>query len=114
MNIYDEAHKLAALLKDSDEYKKYKAARDAAYENETTKSLVKQYKKMQFEAQTTYMAGKQPDNELMDKLNKLGSLLQMNPVVTEFLMAEYVLNKLVSDIYKILGDACDVGTDLFE
>lgn len=114
MYIYDKANELAALIKQSDEFTKYKQLKDKIYEDETTKSLVKEYKKLQFEAQASYMTGKQPDNELIDKINKMGEVLQFNNEVTEYFAAEYKLNTLIGDIYKILGDACDVGLDFMD
>lgn len=114
MYIYDQANELAKLIKESEEYKQYAALKDEVLSDATTKDLLKQYKKLQFEAQTTYMSGKQPSEELMDKLKKLGEVLGLNAKVTEFMMAEYKFNTLVSDIYKIIGDACDIGAEFFQ
>ena len=50
----------------------------------------------------------------MDKLKKVGEVLAFNPKVTEFFAAEYKFNTIVSDIYKIIGDACELDTGLFE
>ena len=114
MYIYDRAHQLAADIKQSEEFKTYKALKDELYAEETTKSLLKQYKQAQFEAQAMMMSGQQPGEELMDKLKKVGEVLAFNPKVTEFFAAEYKFNTIVSDIYKIIGDACELGTGLFE
>ncbi|MEZ4357610.1 MAG: YlbF family regulator [Eubacteriales bacterium] len=114
MYIYDKANELASLIKESDEFTKYKQLKDKIYEDETTKSLVKEYKKLQFEAQASYMTGKQPENELIEKLKKVGEVLQFNNDVSEYFAAEYKLNTLIGDIYKILGDACDVSLDFMD
>ena len=60
------------------------------------------------------MAGKQPEEATMEKLKKLGEVLQFNPEVSEFFAAEYRFNTMLNDIYKILGDACDLGMDFME
>ena len=114
MYIYDRAHQLAADIKQSEEFKTYKALKDELYAEETTKSLLKQYKQAQFEAQAMMMSGQQPGEELMDKLKKVGEVLAFNPKVTEFFAAEYKFNTIVSDIYKIIGEACDVGANMFD
>ena len=44
----------------------------------------------------------------------MGEVLQFNPKITEFFSAEYKFNTLVSDIYKIIGEACDVGANMFD
>ena len=114
MYISDRAHQLAADIKQSEEFKAYKTLKDEVYADETTKSLLKQYKQAQFEAQTIIMSGQQPGEELMDKLKKVGEVLALNPKVTDFFAAEYKFNTIISDIYKIIGDACELDTGLFE
>jgi len=111
MYIYDKANELARLIKESAEYKAYRQAKDAAFAEEKNKALVKDYKKMQFEAEAAYLSGKQPDTELTEKIKKLGEVLQFNKEVSAYFMAEYKFNTMISDIYKIIGDACDIGAD---
>lgn len=114
MNIYDKAHELVSLIKETDDYKNYIRSRDEIYEEETNKLMIQDYKRLNFELQTTYMAGKEPSAEDTAKLQKMGEVLQFNPKITEFFALEYKFNTLVSDIYKIIGDACDVGVDFLK
>lgn len=114
VNVYDKANELASLIKQSEEYKEYSRIKDEVYEDEQNKRMIKDYKKLQFEAQAAYLTGQEPNKELMDKIQKMGEVLQFNPKITEFFSAEYRFNTLVSDIYKIIGDACDVGANMFE
>ncbi|MBR0135416.1 MAG: YlbF family regulator [Clostridia bacterium] len=46
----------------------------------------------------------------MEKLQKLGELLQMDKAASEYLIAEYCLSRMVGDVYRILAEA--VGFDL--
>jgi cell fate (sporulation/competence/biofilm development) regulator YlbF (YheA/YmcA/DUF963 family) len=112
MNLYDKAHEIARLIKESPEYTSYKALKDRLYADENTKALLIEYKRIQFEAQAAYLAGNEPDASAMDKLKKLGEVLQFNSEVTEFFAAEYRFNTLIGDIYKIIGDACDLDLGL--
>lgn len=114
VNVYDKANELAGLIKQSDEYKAYDRIKDEVYEDEQNKRMIKDYKKLQFEAQAAYLTGQEPDPELMEKIQKMGEVLQFNPKITEFFSAEYKFNTLVSDVYKIIGDACDVGANMFD
>ncbi len=114
MYVYDKAHELASEIKKSEEFKTYKALKDELYKDETTKNLLRQYKALQFEAQAALLSGKEPEKETMEKLKKTGEILGFNPKATEFFAAEYKFNTLVSDIYKIIGDACEIDTGLFE
>ena len=81
---------------------------------EGNKALIKEYKTMQLKAQAAYMTGEAPDSELMEKMQKLGEVLQFNKDVSAFLLAEYKFNTLIGDIYKIIGDACEIDLDLFK
>ncbi len=110
LNLHDKANELAALIKKSDEYVAYKKLMDEVYAEESNKKMVEDYKKLQFEAQATYLSGQEPPEDLMDKIKKLGEVLQFNPKITEFFAAEYRFNTLVSDLYTLIfGDLIDVG-----
>ncbi|MGI6664464.1 MAG: YlbF family regulator [Christensenellaceae bacterium] len=114
MYVYDRANALAADIKESPEFQEYKALKDEVYADANTKEMLKQYKTMQYEAQALLMAGKQPEEENLEKMQKLGEVLAFNPRVTEFFAAEYKFNTMVSDIYRIIGEACELDTGLFE
>lgn len=114
MYIYDEANKLAKLLKECEEYRSYSSLKEKVYADENTKNLLKDYKKLQFEAQAAYLAGKEPDSELMDKIKKIGEVLAFNTDVSEFLSWEYRLNVMLGDIFKIIGDAVDLSPDFLK
>ena len=108
MYIYDRVNLLAQDIKESREFLDYKQAKDALEEDETAKQLVKQYKKLQFEAQAMLMSGKNPDQESMQQLQKLGELLSYNPKAAAYFEAEYKFNTVISDIYKIIGQAAEI------
>ncbi|MDO5112262.1 MAG: YlbF family regulator [Clostridia bacterium] len=112
-NIHDKARELASALHASEEYLRYSEARDAAYENATTKELLMQYRRMQTQAQAAMLAGKR-DEETMQQVQRMGEILQMDGKAAAYLMAEYRLSTLLSDVYKILGDAIDLDLSALE
>jgi len=114
VNIYDKAHELARLIKETDEYKEYSAIMNEVYEDEQNKRMINDYKKLNFELQTMIMSGKEVPPEQEDKLKKLGEVLQFNPKITEYFAKEFRFNTLVSDLYKIIGDACDLGVSFLQ
>lgn len=75
--VYDKANELAKLLKESDEFREYKTTKEKAFENDTTASLIKEYHKLQLAAQAAMVSGKK-DDETMQRLQKIGELLQLN------------------------------------
>ena len=111
--VYDKANELAKDIQASDEYKAYTAAKEKAMQNETTVNLLKEYHKLQYAAQAAMVAGRQ-DDESLERLQKLGELLQMDKDASAFLIAEYQLNRMLGDIYKILADAVEVDLSMLE
>lgn len=107
MVVYDTARQLAEELKSSDEYRTYTAARETALANETTRTLVAEYHKLQLQAQAVMVQGGK-DEELLQKLQKVGEVLQLDKDASAFLLAEYRLNRMLGDVYKILAEAIDV------
>lgn len=111
--IHDTARSLARELRESPEYRAYGIAREKAMANDTNRSLIAEYHKLQLRAQAAAVAGEKSD-ELMAQLQKLGEVLQFNPEASDFLMAEFKVNRLLADIYKILAEAIDVDLSALE
>ena len=111
--IYDKARELAQELKQSEEYRVYQAARDAAMQNETTCALIKELHQLQMRAQAAMMSGGK-DNDVMERLQKVGEILQFNPEASAYLTAEFRLNRMIGDVYKILAEAIDVDLSMLE
>ena len=107
--VLDTARALAQERKQSEEYTLLAKLKEEIAQDTATKTLLDEYHKMQIKAQATIVSGRK-DDELMAQLQKMGELLQMNTKASAYLIAEYRLNKMLSDVYRILGDA--VGIDL--
>ena len=112
MNVYDKAHELARELKNSPEYQEYQRCKEVAMENETQKALIQEYKKLQFQLQVWVAGGGKPDPAEMERLQKIMAVLQLSQDATRYLMAEFQLQKMLADIYKILGEAVDIDMDM--
>ena len=112
MNVYDKAHELACELKNSPEYQEYQRCKEVAMENETQKALIQEYKKLQFQLQVSVAGGGKPDPAEMERLQKIMAVLQLSQDATRYLMAEFQLQKMLADIYKILGEAVDIDMDM--
>lgn len=114
MNVYDKAHELAKALSSCHEYKDYKDAKGKIENDKQNSKMLKDFKKRQFQLQSAYLAGKQPSEEEIEQLRKLSELLQHSPDLSAYMQAEYRFNQLMSDIYKILGDAIDLNFDFLD
>ena len=112
MNIYDQAHALARALKETEEYREYQRLKDVAMENETQKALIEEYKRLQFQLQVSMAGGNSPAPAEMERLQKIAGVLQLSPDASSYILAEYRFQKLLADIYKILGDAAGIDMDM--
>lgn len=111
--VYDTAKKLADELKASDEYRAYAEAKARAIENETTRTLIDEYHRLQIQAQAASVSGGNRD-ELMQKLQKIGEVLQFDTAASAFLLAEFRLNRMLADVYKTLAAAVDMDLSQLE
>ena len=112
MNPYDQAHALARALRESDEYREYMRLKETAYDDGTNKALLDEYKKVQFRLQAKLAAGESMPQDDMQRLTQIGALLQFNPDVSAYLMAEFRFQRMLSDIFKILADVAGVDLDM--
>ena len=107
--LLDDAKILADKLKASEEYRNYRESKERAYAQPSTAALLDEFYALRMKAQAASVAGT-PDAEVTEKLQRLGELLQFDAAAAEYLMAEFRLNALLGEIYKILAEA--VGLDL--
>ncbi len=110
-NVYDTAHLLARQLKETEEYCEYKRLKDLVYEDSTNKALLDELKRLQFKMQARAASGEKQDDEDMQKLMRVTSLLQLNSDCSQYMLAQFRFHKLIADIYKILGDVADIDID---
>ena len=111
MNPYDLAHQLARALKDSEEYREYQRLREVAYQEETNRALLDEYKRLQFRMQAKVASGEHMPEEDFQRLQQIGAILQFNPDVSQYLLAEFRFQKMLSDIFKILADVANIDLD---
>ena len=111
--VYDTAKLLANELKNSVEYREYEKAKARAMENNTTRTLIDEYNKLQIRSQAALISGDK-ENESLKKLQKVGELLQFDADASAYLMAEFRLKRMLGDVYKILADAVEIDLSSLE
>ncbi len=112
MNIYDQTHELARSLRQTEEYTEYMSLRDRAYEDSTNKALLDEYKRLQYRMQLAIASGERMEEDDFQRMQKISQLLQFNQDASAFLLAEFRLQKLLGDMYKILADAAGIDLDM--
>ena len=112
MNPYDQAHALAKSLRESEEYRERSRLRELAYESDTNRALLEEYKRLQFRMQAKLASGESMPEEDYQRLQQIGTLLQFNQDVSAYLLAEFRFQRMLSDIFKILADVAGVDLDM--
>jgi len=109
MNVYDQAHQLATAIKESEECKQYNAVRKKVEDNPDLDAAIKDFMKKQFEFQTSQLMGNEIDQEELKKLQQLSAVLMQDPLTSEYFQCQMRFSTMMSDVYKIVGDAADFG-----
>lgn len=105
MNVYDTANKLAFELKNSDEYKKYKEAKEKVMQNTEMKAKIDEFEKIRYDAQVLAIKGGEQDTEKIQKLQQLYTILIENKDIKEYFDLEVKFNVMVADVNKIIAEA---------
>ena len=84
MNVYDTANKLAFEMKNSNEYKEYKEAKDRVMQNTELKAKIEEFEKIRYEAQVLAIQKGESDTEKIQKLQELYSILIDNKEIKEY------------------------------
>ena len=105
MNPYDKVHELVRSIKESDEVKEYLKVKEEIYKDEKNKELIKDFREKQMEVQSLLMQGQEAEPEKMEKLQNLYQILACNVKIKEFFDKEVRFDVMLSDIYKIIGEA---------
>lgn len=111
--LKQKTDELAELLRNSEEHRIYLDAKARAYGNESTRMLLDEYRRLQTRIQAGTLAGVDCAEELQ-KLQKMGELLQLDFAASEYLFAQYALNAVLGDIYRQLAAAVDADLSILE
>jgi cell fate (sporulation/competence/biofilm development) regulator YlbF (YheA/YmcA/DUF963 family) len=111
VSIYDRAYELAKTIQQSDEYQKYIEAKEKLSKDEKNAGMLQEFRRQQIEIQIAEIQGEDIEGNL-DQLEKVYQILSLNPLINEFLTAEYRFARVMADIQKILGEALDLWIDL--
>ncbi len=105
MSAYEKAHELAELIAQSDEYQRFKKAKNLLEEEQNNIQMLHDFRRKHLEIQMAQISGEEVDEDYVKQVDKLYELLSMNSRVNEYLNAEYRLSKMMGDIQKIIGEA---------
>ena len=104
MNVYDTANRLAAEIKQSEEYVNYKMAREALALNPELKKKIGEFEVARYDAQLTQMQTGKEDIEKTNKMKELYAELIQIEDAKKYFDAEMKFNIVLADVNKIIGE----------
>ena len=105
MNIYDTANRLAQEIKQSEEYKNYKMAKQTINLNNDLKNKIQEFEMARYDAQITQMQTGKEDQEKMQKMKDLYAELITIDDAKKYFEAETKFNIVIADVNRIIGEA---------
>ena len=105
MNVYDTVNKLANEIKTSEEYTKFKKAKQEIASNNELKTKIDEFEKMRYEVQILAMQGKEVEEEKNKKLQEMYAILIQNKEIQEYFDLEVKFNVMIADVNKIIAEA---------
>ena len=109
---YSKAHELARDIRESEEYQTYARLKETVFADDTNRTLLTEYKKMQTRLQMAAIAQSSGQEEEMQRFSQLTTLLFASQEVSAYLLAEMRLQQAMGDIFKILTDASGLDFQL--
>ena len=114
MNVIDQAKVLASTLRHTEEYQNYVEAKEKAFKYEANKELIQKFKKAQFQIQTLMMNGEMIPTSLNEEVQRMTTIMQFNSDVSAYIAAEYRINQVMNEIFRILGDAVELDLSFMD
>ncbi|TGE32659.1 YlbF family regulator [Desulfosporosinus sp. Sb-LF] len=99
------AYELARTLKESNEFKQFLKSKEKVMSDANNHKMVREFQLKQWEVREAQMLEQEISEEKQQELERLYSLVSINPTAREYLEAEFEVSRIVNDIQKIIGEA---------
>ena len=101
--ICQQAETLADLLKNSPEYIEFMEAKKRLEQDEANVIALRDLRKQQIEVHFAKLSQEQ-EEEKNSFLNELYMAISLNPIISDYLNAEYNFNKIMRELTRIFQD----------
>ncbi len=105
MAVLGTAHQLAQEIRNSEEYRSFIDAKEILKNDEANYRIIRDFQMKQMEVQQAQLFGLDVSEEKMQEMERLYSLLSLNPDAREYLEAEFKISRLINDVQRIIGEA---------
>lgn len=101
----DLAHELARTLKESEEFKQFLKSKEKVMSDAYNHKMIREFQLKQWEIREAQLLETEISEEKQQELERLYSLVSLNPAAREYLEAEFEVSRMVNDIQQIIGEA---------
>lgn len=105
MNFYDKVHEMIRAFKETEEFKEYMKLKEKLNEDKEAYDKLKEFKEKQKNYQLQYIDGKQQNEEDLNEMQNIYSIVIQNETSRKLLEIEMKINVMLADMQKIIGDA---------
>lgn len=110
--ITQEAKKLNQIIKESEEYNNYNRTMKRVQENQELYQAMNSFRRRNYELQS-YEDGINRYQEIYNLALEYEKVLR-NPVVNEFLVAEQILSRKMTEVYEVIADGLELDYTYME
>ncbi|MBQ8082209.1 MAG: YlbF family regulator [Clostridia bacterium] len=103
---------LADALKETPEYQEFKRAKEAAFSDEMSAALLREYGKLQTKLQMFAVTGRQAEESEVQRFQQMSGLLYATPSTSAYLMAQLRLQKLMADVFNNLSQSVGLPIEM--
>ncbi len=103
-HVYDKAHELAKIFKESNEFKELKSLHEEVNKDDSANRMLENFRKLQMELQQKQMQGIQITEEEVMQAQRQFELVQQHEKLSKLMEAEQKVSVLIGDINKIITE----------
>lgn len=108
MNPYDAARNLADSIKNSEEYKSFKSAKEKVYNIASSKEMLDKLQEKVMELQMMSMQGIEVSDEQVSNVQKLQDEAVLDENIKDYFNKEMKLEQLMNDVSKIISEVVEI------
>lgn len=112
MQVMESAKALARDIRESAEYKIYAQYKEELEQEAGAMALIKEFQKLQVQAQLCAVSGQQMNNDDLQRLNQMAPLLYADPRTSGYLLSQLRLQQMIAEVMQLITQAADLPMDL--
>ena len=112
MQVMESAKALARDIRESAEYKIYAQYKEELEQEPGAMALIKEFQKLQVQAQLCAVSGQQMNNDDLQRLNQMAPLLYADPRTSGYLLSQLRLQQMIAEVMQLITQAADLPMDL--